>query len=63
LLLFGLKIIDLFFFQTRIWLQLPILVFGVISILAVAFVSICPETFNRPLPQSIDEVELVGLAM
>jgi len=42
---------------------LPILVFGVISILAVAFVSICPETFNRPLPQSIDEVELVGLAM
>jgi hypothetical protein len=33
------------------------------SIIAVAFITICPETLNKSLPQTIDDVELIGLAL
>jgi hypothetical protein len=38
-------------------------IFGVTSIIAVAFVTICPETVNKPLPQTIDDIEVIGLAL
>ncbi|CAF3130323.1 unnamed protein product, partial [Rotaria sp. Silwood2] len=47
---------------TRVWLYFPIVVFGLTSVIAVAFVAICPETFNKPLPQTIEDVEQMGLA-
>ncbi|CAF3399488.1 unnamed protein product [Rotaria sp. Silwood1] len=46
---------------TRVWLYFPIIVFGFTSITAVAFVAICPETFNKSLPQTIEDVEQMGL--
>jgi len=36
-------------------------VFGAMSILAVGFATICPETVDRDLPQTIDDVEAMGL--
>ncbi|CAF2083479.1 unnamed protein product [Rotaria magnacalcarata] len=47
---------------SRVWLHFPIVVFGFTSILAVAFIAICPETFNKPLPQTIEDVEEMGLS-
>ncbi|CAF0825598.1 unnamed protein product [Rotaria sordida] len=47
---------------TRVWLYFPIIVFGFTSIVAVAFIAICPETFNKSLPQTIEDVEQMGLA-
>ncbi|CAF1061135.1 unnamed protein product [Adineta ricciae] len=47
----------------RVWLYFPIVVFGVTSIIAVSFVTICPETLNKSLPQTVDDVELMGLAL
>jgi hypothetical protein len=38
-------------------------VFGITSIIAVAFVTVCPETLNKPLPQTLDDIELMGLAL
>lgn len=39
------------------------IVFGITSIIAAISVCICPETANKPLPQSIDDVEITGLAL
>ncbi|CAF3885922.1 unnamed protein product [Adineta steineri] len=49
-------------FLTRVWLYFPIVVFGVASTIAVIFITICPETLNKPLPQTVDDVEIMGLA-
>ncbi|UJR36301.1 hypothetical protein I4U23_029030 [Adineta vaga] len=46
----------------RVWLHFPIAVFGITSIIAVVFITVCPETLNRPLPQTVDDVERMGLA-
>ncbi|CAF0816976.1 unnamed protein product [Adineta ricciae] len=45
----------------RAWIHFPIVFFGTTSLIAVAFATICPETANRPLPQTSEDVELVGL--
>ncbi|CAF3367192.1 unnamed protein product [Rotaria socialis] len=47
---------------SRVWLHFPVVVFGFTSILAVALIAICPETFNKPLPQTIEDVEEMGLS-
>jgi hypothetical protein len=33
------------------------------SLIAVIFTMICPETMNKPLPQTIEDVERMGLAL
>ena len=49
--------------QARAWLHFPIVAFGVTSLVAVAVATICPETRNKTLPQTIDDVERMGLAL
>ena len=51
------------FLQARAWIHFPIIVFGVTSLLAVGFATICPETMNRPLPQTVEDVEQLGLTL
>ncbi|XP_042359804.1 solute carrier family 22 member 2-like [Plectropomus leopardus] len=41
----------------EIWLELPILIFGVIAVLAGGLVFLLPETKGVPLPETIDEIE------
>ncbi|UJR09792.1 hypothetical protein I4U23_014018 [Adineta vaga] len=45
----------------RVWVHFPIVFFGTTSLLAVVFATICPETSNRPLPQTSEDVERIGL--
>jgi len=37
-------------------------VYGVTSLFAVFLATIFPETLNKPLPQTIEDVENMGLA-
>ncbi|CAF4584025.1 unnamed protein product [Rotaria sp. Silwood1] len=45
----------------RVWVHFPIVVFGTTSLIAVAFATICPETVNRPLPETVHDVDRMGL--
>jgi hypothetical protein len=47
--------------QARAWIHFPIVVFGMTSLIAVVFATICPETMNRSLPQTVEDVEQMGL--
>ncbi|CAF1306823.1 unnamed protein product [Rotaria sordida] len=45
----------------RVWIHFPIVVFGTTSLIAVVFATICPETMNKPLPETIHDVDRMGL--
>ncbi|CAF0767154.1 unnamed protein product [Adineta ricciae] len=47
---------------SRIWMHLPILIYGVASLLAAVLALMFPETLNKPLPQSVTDVERIVLA-
>ncbi|CAF0928905.1 unnamed protein product [Rotaria sordida] len=46
---------------TRLWIHLPILFYGSVSIIAALLALIFPETLNQPLPQTVDDVEKMNL--
>ncbi|CAF3829066.1 unnamed protein product [Rotaria sordida] len=48
--------------RTRIWSNFPIVLYGVISLIAAGLAITFPETLNRPLPQTSEEVHRMGLA-
>ncbi|CAF0770190.1 unnamed protein product [Adineta ricciae] len=48
--------------STRIWIHLPILIYGVASLLAAVLALMFPETLNKPLPQSVTDVERMVVA-
>lgn len=43
-----------------IWGSLPLLVFGVLSVLAGLLALFLPETSGRPLPQTLEDVKERG---
>ncbi|KAG5846631.1 solute carrier family 22 member 2 [Anguilla anguilla] len=43
-----------------IWLELPLIIFGVIALIAGALVLMLPETKGVPLPETIDDIEFPG---
>ncbi|CAF2727063.1 unnamed protein product [Rotaria sp. Silwood2] len=47
---------------TRAWQHFPIVVYGVTSLFAMLLATVFPETLNQPLPQTIEDVERMGLA-
>uniref|UniRef100_A0AAR2LNR5 Solute carrier family 22 member 3 n=1 Tax=Pygocentrus nattereri TaxID=42514 RepID=A0AAR2LNR5_PYGNA len=41
-----------------IWLELPLIIFGVLAVIAGGLVLLLPETKGVPLPETIDDIEL-----
>jgi len=48
-------------YLTRIWIHLPILLYGIVSLPAAILALMFPETLNKPLPQTVAEVERMGI--
>ncbi|CAF3495220.1 unnamed protein product [Rotaria sp. Silwood1] len=48
-------------FLTRLWINLPTVLFGILSLIAAFLVLMLPETLNRTLPQTIEDTEQMGL--
>ncbi|CAF2389953.1 unnamed protein product [Rotaria sp. Silwood2] len=46
---------------TRIWIHLPVLLYGIASLVAAILALMFPETLNKPLPQTVADVERMGL--
>ncbi|CAF0924397.1 unnamed protein product [Rotaria sp. Silwood1] len=46
---------------TRLWINLPTVLFGILSLIAAFLVLMLPETLNRTLPQIIEDTEQMGL--
>ncbi|CAF1507703.1 unnamed protein product [Adineta ricciae] len=46
---------------TRLWINLPTLLFGILSLVAAFLVLMLPETLNKTLPQTIADTEQMGL--
>ncbi|CAF3391713.1 unnamed protein product [Rotaria sp. Silwood1] len=46
---------------TRMWIHLPILLYGVVSLVAAILALMFPETLNKLLPQTVADVERMGL--
>ncbi|CAF0837598.1 unnamed protein product [Rotaria sordida] len=46
---------------TRIWIHLPVFLYGIVSLVAAILALTFPETLNRPLPQTVADVEQMGL--
>ncbi|CAF3944130.1 unnamed protein product, partial [Adineta steineri] len=46
---------------TRLWINLPTVLFGGLSLLAALVILILPETLNKTLPQTIEDTEQMGL--
>ncbi|XP_041108501.1 solute carrier family 22 member 2-like [Polyodon spathula] len=40
-----------------IWLELPLVIFGILAFIAGGLVLLLPETKGRPLPETIDDIE------
>ena len=56
------KDLFIFLFQTRIWINLPVVLFGILSLIAAFLVLMLPETLNKTLPQTIEDTEQMGLS-
>ncbi|UJR10527.1 hypothetical protein I4U23_014730 [Adineta vaga] len=48
-------------YLTRIWLYLPIVLYGIVSLSAAVLALMFPETLHKPLPQTVAEVERMGI--
>ncbi|CAF3355901.1 unnamed protein product [Rotaria sp. Silwood1] len=46
----------------RIWVLLPVLLYGIVSLIAAVLALMFPETLNKPLPQSVAEAERMAMA-
>ena len=53
----------LLFFEARISIGLPVTLCGIVSLFAGIVASIFPETLNKPLPQTVEDVEDLGLQL
>ncbi|UJR32678.1 hypothetical protein I4U23_020138 [Adineta vaga] len=47
---------------TRLWINLPTVLFGVLSLVAAFLILMLPETLNKTLPQTIADTEQMGLS-
>ncbi|CAF4243737.1 unnamed protein product, partial [Adineta steineri] len=47
---------------TRVWINLPVVLFGILSLIAAFLVLMLPETLNKTLPQTIEDTEQMGLS-
>ncbi|CAF3607706.1 unnamed protein product [Rotaria sp. Silwood1] len=47
--------------KARLWVNLPTVLFGILSLVAALLVLILPETLNKTLPQTIEDTEQMGL--
>ncbi|CAF1291039.1 unnamed protein product [Rotaria sp. Silwood1] len=45
----------------RVWAHFPIVVFGTTSLITVVFATICPETVNKPLPETVHDIDRIGV--
>ncbi|CAF1528287.1 unnamed protein product [Rotaria sp. Silwood1] len=45
----------------RLWVNLPTVLFGILSLVAALLVLMLPETLNKTLPQTIEDTEQMGL--
>ncbi|CAF0791707.1 unnamed protein product [Adineta steineri] len=50
-------------YLARVWINFPIILYGVISLIAGILALVFPETLHKPLPQTVDEVEQMGLTL
>ncbi|CAF3777726.1 unnamed protein product [Rotaria socialis] len=46
---------------SRVWINLPSVLYGILSLIAALSVLILPETLNKNLPQTIEDTEQMGL--
>ncbi|CAF5177572.1 unnamed protein product, partial [Rotaria sp. Silwood1] len=47
----------------RVSTSLPIVFYRIVSLIAAGLALLFPETLNRPLPQTVEEVDRMGLAL
>ncbi|CAF3967120.1 unnamed protein product, partial [Rotaria magnacalcarata] len=45
----------------RIWINLPVLLYGIVSLIAAVLALMFPETLNKPLPQTVAEAERMSM--
>ncbi|CAF1464326.1 unnamed protein product, partial [Rotaria sordida] len=45
----------------RLWINLPTVLYGIVSLVGALVVLMLPETLNKPLPQTIEDTEQMGL--
>ncbi|CAF2535185.1 unnamed protein product [Rotaria sp. Silwood2] len=45
----------------RIWVLLPVLLYGIVSLVAAVLALMFPETLNKPLPQTVAEAERMAM--
>ncbi|CAF1379636.1 unnamed protein product [Adineta ricciae] len=50
-------------YLARIWMNFPTVLFGVVSLVAGIAALVFPETLNKPLPQTIDDIESMNLPL
>ncbi|CAF0776174.1 unnamed protein product [Adineta steineri] len=47
---------------TRLWINFPTVLFGILCFVAAFLILMLPETLNRTLPQTIEDTEQMGLS-
>ncbi|CAF0776156.1 unnamed protein product [Adineta steineri] len=47
---------------TRLWINFPTVLFGILCFIAAFLILMLPETLNRTLPQTIEDTEQMGLS-
>ncbi|CAF0834845.1 unnamed protein product [Adineta steineri] len=48
-------------YLTRIWIYLPIVLYGIVSLISAILALMFPETLNKSLPQTVEDVERMGI--
>lgn len=44
-------------------MYLPIILYGIVSLIAAVMALLFPETLNRTLPQTVEDVDRMGLVL